>query len=137
MPDPVKCKEMWLHFGMKKQIDVSLKWIQSTLKPTKIHMNIWNCIYPVIHNFLQITTVGAYPHSGHPPPFFKGGGWHLSENAKRGGIAHFYFKGVGCPKGGGSFIKGGDGQFLLHIFENPLSFDRFIKSHSQKYFISI
>ena len=37
------------------------------------------------------------------------------------------FKGWDAQKGGGSIIKGGDGQFLLHIFDNPLSFERFIR----------
>ena len=52
---------------------------------------------------------------GTPPPFLRGG-WHLSKNAKRGGIGHFYFKGVGCPKGGGSFLKGGGWTISLTYF---------------------
>ena len=71
------------------------------------------------------------------PPFLRGGDGISPKTLKGVGSDISILKGWDAQKGGGSFIKGGDGQFLLHIFENPLSFDRFIKSHSQKHFISI
>ena len=45
--------------------------------------------YQTCHLPVSLYILMPARHSGHPPSFE--GGWHLSENAKRGGIGHFYF----------------------------------------------